>query len=69
MLYKIATKTPEAFNDVVVGNNRCSAYVNDVKLSYGSCCAVGYSAAVGWDAMTGLGTPNFAILVEEILKY
>jgi tripeptidyl-peptidase-1 len=68
LLYKIAAEVPQAFNDVVVGNNRCSAYVNDPTSTYGSCCEVGYSAGIGWDAMTGLGTPNFGILVEEVLK-
>jgi len=69
ILYKIASTTPEAFNDVVIGNNRCSVYNPDPSSPYGSCCDVGYSATEGWDPIGGLGTPNFAVLVKEVLKY
>ncbi|KAJ7626996.1 subtilisin-like protein [Roridomyces roridus] len=40
---------PEAFNDVVSGNNP-------------SCGTDGFFAAKGWDPVTGLGTPNYAAL-------
>ncbi|KAJ7626966.1 subtilisin-like protein [Roridomyces roridus] len=42
---------PEAFNDVVSGNNP-------------SCGTDGFFAAKGWDPVTGLGTPNYAALRE-----
>jgi tripeptidyl-peptidase-1 len=38
---------PEIFNDITSGNNP-------------SCSSNGFSAQSGWDAVTGLGTPNFA---------
>ncbi|PFH49233.1 hypothetical protein AMATHDRAFT_48849 [Amanita thiersii Skay4041] len=39
------------FNDVTVGNN-------------GGCGTQGFSAAKGWDPITGLGTPNFGKLKD-----
>ena len=41
--------------DVTVGNNHA---VSEVP---------GYSATVGWDAVTGLGTPNAANLVPDLV--
>ncbi|KAJ7432130.1 family S53 protease [Mycena galericulata] len=40
---------PDAFNDVVEGDND-------------ACGLTGFSALKGWDAVTGLGTPNFGRL-------
>lgn len=42
-----------AFNDITVGGNR---------VTYGSHKNVGYDAAPGWDAASGLGSPNGSIL-------
>ena len=39
-------KHPEIFNDITAGNNP-------------NCGTNGFYAAVGWDPITGLGTPNF----------
>jgi len=59
LLYRLASGHPEAFNDVVMGNNKCSA---------GSiCCDTGFGAARGWDAVTGWGSPNFKVM-QQILK-
>ena len=69
MLYKIASMTPEAFNDVVIGINRCSIFNPDPQSTYGSCCNYGYTATTGWDAVGGLGTPNFAVLLEHVLNF
>ena len=55
LLYKIHKEHPKAFNDVTSGNNKCTE---------GQCCDTGFSAAEGWDATTGLGTPN----VKEMLS-
>jgi subtilase family serine protease len=43
------------FYDVTVGNNHAVSAVP------------GYSATVGWDAVTGLGTPNAANLVPDLV--
>eukprot|EP01138_Halocafeteria_seosinensis_P012383 gb/GECG01012653.1/.p1 GENE.gb/GECG01012653.1/~~gb/GECG01012653.1/.p1 ORF type:complete len:637 (+),score=77.88 gb/GECG01012653.1/:1-1911(+) len=55
LLYKMANNHPSAFNDVTSGNNKCTE---------GECCSTGFYAAPGWDATTGLGTPN----VKEMLS-
>ena len=46
----------DAFNDVTTGSS-------------GGGCSLeggGWPAAAGWDAVTGLGTPNYAKLVEAV---
>ena len=58
LLYKVAAQYPEAFNDVTEGSNRCT--------ESGCLCQTGFGAAVGWDAASGLGTPNFGLLLEAI---
>jgi subtilase family serine protease len=42
------------FYDVTVGNNQTSSIP-------------GYSASTGWDAVTGLGTPNVANLIPDLI--
>mmetsp|Transcript_171621 Transcript_171621/g.550080 ORF Transcript_171621/g.550080 Transcript_171621/m.550080 type:complete len:819 (+) Transcript_171621:70-2526(+) len=53
LLYRLAERHPEVFNDVVIGDNRCS-----VK----ACCETGFGAARGWDAATGHGSLNMPAL-------
>jgi tripeptidyl-peptidase-1 len=52
-IYSTAASNPTAFFDVTVGNNVVA-----------DCCANagGFPCAVGWDPVTGVGTPNFAVL-------
>jgi len=59
LLYKIYEREPDAFNDITVGRNNC------VVPGY---CDYGYSATEGWDAATGLGTPNVAKILKAIRK-
>eukprot|EP01128_Nolandella_sp_AFSM9_P003645 TRINITY_DN158_c0_g1_i1.p1 TRINITY_DN158_c0_g1~~TRINITY_DN158_c0_g1_i1.p1 ORF type:complete len:731 (-),score=198.61 TRINITY_DN158_c0_g1_i1:281-2452(-) len=66
LFYKIAAEVPESFNDVVVGNNRCSAFTNSPVIE--NCCEKGFPAVVGFDAVSGLGTPNFEILLREVIN-
>ena len=54
-LYKIASEHPAAFNDITEGNNLCTETL---------CCKTGFYAAAGWDATTGLGTPDVSALVS-----
>ncbi|GCF06633.1 S53 family peptidase [Dictyobacter arantiisoli] len=58
-LYKIAASDTyhQAFHDIVNGNN-----------SNQSAKVQGYSAAPGWDAVTGLGTPNAQYLIPALIK-
>ena len=59
LLYEIAS-SPSAyandFYDVIVGNN--GAFAPDIP---------GYSASTGWDPVTGLGTPNAANLIPDLV--
>jgi subtilase family serine protease len=57
-LYQIASdpgKYAADFFDVTIGNNRTSSIP-------------GYSASTGWDAVTGLGTPNAATLLPDLVQ-
>lgn len=55
VLYKMAEDG--VFNDIVDGNNMCTEM---------QCCSdeFGYQSWKGWDPVTGLGTPNFGLMVE-----
>lgn len=53
-LYALAPNSG-AFNDIVVGDNKCS---------YQTSNDVGYTAGPGWDACSGLGSPNGAVLAN-----
>jgi subtilase family serine protease len=56
-LYQIANSPAQYaadFYDVTVGNNQTTAIP-------------GYSASPGWDAVTGLGTPNVANLLPDLI--
>ena len=44
----------DAFYDAFEGNNGC-------------CGEPGYDASKGWDAVTGLGTPNVANLIPDLI--
>jgi hypothetical protein len=59
MLYDTAAKCADCFNDVTLGDNNCSANKEE-------CCPYGFAAAKGFDAATGLGTPNVAVWLEFI---
>ena len=47
------------FNDVTVGDNNGTERVERCPLG-------GFSAAAGWDAVTGLGTPNIGMMLREL---
>ncbi len=56
-LYKIgcSARYGADFHDVTVGNNQLTG------------TPVGFPAATGWDDATGLGTPNVANLVQDLV--
>lgn len=57
-LYKLAgnaTEYANDFYDVTAGNNQANPSIP------------GYSASTGWDAVTGLGTPNVANLIPDLV--
>ena len=55
LLYAMRARDPLTFHDVSAGNNNCTT-----QLATGRCPLGGFTAAPGWDAVTGLGTPNIA---------
>jgi len=58
LLYKINSFYQDTFNDITVGNSACTE---------AKCCGsqFGFTAAPGWDVVSGVGTPN----LEKIIKY
>lgn len=58
LLYQMHKNHPSAFNDVTSGNNKCT--------ERGQCCSTGFYAAPGWDATTGLGTPNVGEMINAL---
>ena len=60
-LYQAAVEAPAAFNDVVGGDNACAAG----GIGSATCCAESFAASVGWDAVSGLGSPNFGVLLQH----
>jgi len=58
LLYKMALAKPATFNDITVGDNKCT------ENGCASSCK-GFEATKGWDPVSGLGTPVF----EEIQAY
>jgi len=60
-LYKVAMSSiyTKAFHDITVGNN---------DVDTGSVKVKGYSAGPGWSAVTGLGSPNAAVLLPALIQ-
>jgi len=58
LLYEMGAKSPNAFNDVTVGDNRCTLQ--------GTCCQWGYGATPGWDPVSGWGSPNFGNMLAYV---
>jgi len=56
ILYDALTNYPTSFFDVTQGTN-----------TEGQC--PGFPASAGWDPITGVGTPNYAVLKQVVLKY
>ena len=59
-LYSLARRTPSAFHDITVGNNIVPCRLGTPNCTTGS---MGYSAGVGYDQATGLGTVDAYNLV------
>lgn len=57
LLYQMYSSSPSTFKDITSGNNKCTE---------SSCCKDGYTATTGWDAVTGLGVPNFQAITNYI---
>ena len=59
LLYKMAADMPDAFHDIVDGDNICPE-------QYCGPNCKGFKATKGWDPVTGLGTPNAARMEKYV---
>lgn len=55
--------TNKVLRDVVVGDN-FSGDIQQRGSPYPTFCPYGFTTQSGWDAVTGLGTPNFSALAQ-----
>lgn len=63
LLYQIWEEDPTNFNDITEGANGGHHYAGE-----GACTKLNFYATKGWDAVSGLGSPNFGRLRESIQK-
>lgn len=74
LIYNIGISHPDGFNDVTEGNNpgcgtlgfNVSAWIMTRNVMSMLICT---QATVGWDPVTGLGTPNFGKLKDIVTLY
>lgn len=57
-LYQLGGNQSNIFNDITSGENNCCAGYPGQQ----TCCQYGFTAASGWDPLTGWGSVNFARL-------
>jgi len=57
LLYQMFEADPTNFKDITTGNNKCTE---------AKCCQYGFPTATGWDAVTGLGAPNYGKMMSYI---
>jgi len=60
LLYSMATSAPQTFQDITMGDNYCTEYVCSDQ--------IGYRSAIGWDAVSGLGSPHFTNILNYLLR-
>jgi len=58
LIYGLALSTLGAFNDITSGENNCCAG-DPTQQPPPVCCQYGFTAAPGWDPLTGWGSINF----------
>jgi len=59
LLYRMSAEQPNAFHDIVVGDNICTEQGCQPQCK-------GFKCTKGWDPVTGLGTPNTANMAAYI---
>ena len=67
MLYAMAANSPSTFTDITTGDNICPQYDRTATSCPQSC--QGYTAARGWDPVTGLGVPNVGAMQAALSQY
>jgi len=55
--------TTTGFNDITSGSNKCCAY-GGTPASGATCCTSGFTAAKGWDPVTGWGSVDYTPLYD-----
>ena len=63
-LYHVAATNPAAFTDITEGDIGCFSGGTTTA----RCCEHTFSAAEGWDAASGLGSPNYQQLLASALE-
>ncbi len=63
-LYALAASVPGSFHDITAGDNKQPCLQGSKDCLSGS--PIGYSATQGYDLVTGLGSPNAEMLVNEL---
>ena len=62
LFYTMAAQQPNTFHDIATGNNICpqsnTNCVTAVQAGSSSTACKGFTSTVGWDPVTGLGSPN-----------
>ncbi len=61
LLYSMFEQNPKNFNDITVGDNICT------EAGCQAGCR-GYYCQIGWDPVTGLGSPNYSRMLKYIQK-
>jgi len=62
-LYNLASTTPAAFHDITTGDNKVPCTAPSTNCPAGT-TQIGYSAGVGYDQVTGLGSPDALALTN-----
>jgi subtilase family serine protease len=69
ILYPLALASPGAFHDVMAGNNRVACQTNppstNCPLTGAEAGMIGYDAGPGYDLVTGLGSVDASVLVNQ----
>jgi subtilase family serine protease len=64
LLYMMQATDPTTFHDIVTGTNNGSESVSPANCSLG-----GFTAAPGWNPVTGLGSPNIGRMIQWMETY
>jgi tripeptidyl-peptidase-1 len=62
LIFKLAQEQPHVFTDITKGNNRGT----EGGFGPGAICEYGFSATVGYDPVSGVGSPVFSELAKAV---
>ena len=60
-MYHLYDTKPDLFHDITSGDNKCTAICNnpgECPKPRLTCCEEGFTAQKGWDAVSGVGSPQ-----------